>query len=188
MRIGKKEDLFISDAARAIYDVWLKLPRETDQICPKRFELDLEALPEKVSQHCFILAYLGDSVLSVAYAGSAIDAFLGSKLEGQNVLLQRTEEQRPIEMRYYDAVFGQPCAGKMVRRSRNIVGNEANFNSMHLPLLDYRNEVRYLLGVVAITDREAPASEDAQNVYGTSVVLDQVLVDIGAETPLLERQ
>jgi len=183
MHIGTVEDLFISDAAKAAYHLWLELHREQDQLYPKRYELDWEKLPDTIQPHCFIMAYLGETVLSIAHAGSAIEAFLGSNVEGQNILATRQEEQHAIELEYYRAVFNQPCAGLIIRRTKNIKGNESDFNAIHLPLLDYRNKVRYLLGIVHISNRDAPAQEDTQNIYGASAVKTRTIIDIGSGIP-----
>jgi len=187
MRIGIIEDLFISDAAKAILELWLSLPREEGELCPKRFELDLDALPPNIRKYCFLLSYLDEGVLSVVNAGTAISDFLGNKVDGQNVMAQFPADQLPLEYRYYGAVVSQPCAGKVVRRTKNTKGNHAHFNTIHLPLLDYQNKVLYLLGVVAITDREAPEEEDSENIYSASALMSQTVVDIGGGLPLFCR-
>jgi len=184
MRIGTTEDLFISDAAKAVYELWLSLPREEGELCPKRLELDLNVLPPNIRKYCFILSYLDEGVLSVVKAGTAISDFLGSKIEGQNVMAQRPPDQLPLEYRYYGAIVSQPCAGKVVRRTKNITGNHAHFNTIHLPLLDYQNKALYLLGVVAVTDREAPEEKDSENIYSASLLINQMIIDIGGGLPL----
>jgi len=183
MRIGKPENLFISKAATAAYREWLALPRESSQLVPKRLELNIDAMPAEVRDHIFLLSYLEETVLSVAFAGSAIEAFLGDKIEGQNLVIQRSKCQQPIEKQYYDAISGQPCAGRLTRHTKNILGNRSNFVSVHLPLLDYKNQANYFLGIVDITNREAPTTKDALNIYGASKVIERVLVDIGAGVP-----
>ena len=121
----------------------------------------------------------------MAESGRAINAFLGERLQGQNIIATRSDEQLPIEKRYYETIFGSHCGGKVVRKAINTIGNSAHFNSVHFPLLDYRNEVRYMLGVVSITNRDAPEEEDAPLIQPASTILDQVVVDLGAGLPTL---
>lgn len=188
MRIGTLEDLFINDTVKAVYDYWISLPREPNQLFPKRFEVDLEALPEAVLDYIFIMAHLGESVFSIAESGKAINAFLGERLQGQNIIATRSELQLPIEKRYYDTIFGSQCGGMVVRKSLNIAGNAAHLNSIHFPLLDYRDEVRYMLGVIAVTGREAPEEADVPLIQPASEVLEQIIVDLGAGPTSLPKE
>ena len=188
MRIGNINDLFINDAAQALYECWRALPREDNQICPKRFELNFANLPINFRQHAFILANHEKGILSATDIGTVVTSFLGERLDGQNLSERHGPSQMKYETPYYDAVYGQPCAGVLTRRTVNQQGTHANFVSCHLPLLDYKNEVRYLLGIVEITNVEAPELIGSPIIFDNSHITDRMLVDIGAGIPTSETQ
>ena len=183
MRIGTTDDLFISEPAKALHEIWLSLPREENQLFPKRFELDFSSLPDGLRQHVFLLSNLGENVVSASEIGSAITAFLGEKIDGQNLVQRHGPGQMQYELPYYKAVFGQPCAGSMKRRTVNQAGTHADFISCHLPMLDYQNQANYMLGVASIINVEAADENFSAVKFDQSEILDRILVDVGGGNP-----
>ena len=183
MRIGNINSLFINDAAKALYERWTSLPRLENQLCPKRLELNFGGLPTRFKKHSFLLTNLEEGVLTASDIGAEITDFLGEKLDGQNLTDRHGDNQMKYEVPYYDAVFSTPCAGVLVRRTINKKGTHADFVSCHLPLLDYQNKVRYLLGVVQITNIESTENSGSPINLHSSQVVDRVLIDIGAGLP-----
>jgi len=183
VRTGNINNLFINDAAKALYERWASLPRLDGQTCPKRFELDFDGLPARFKKHAFLLTNLDDGVLSASDIGDEITDFLGEKLDGQDLAERHGENQMKYELPYYDAIFGTPCAGVLVRRTINQAGTHADFVTCHFPLLDYQNKVRFLLGVAQITNIESSEMTGAPVLLGNSQIIDRILIDIGAALP-----
>jgi len=183
VRTGNINSLFINDAAKALYERWVSLPRIEGQLCPKRLELNFGGLPSRFKKHAFLLTNLGDGVLSASDIGSEITNFLGEKLDGQNLNERHGDNQLEFEVPYYNTVYGTPCAGVLVRRTTNQKGTQADFMSCHLPLLDYQNKVRYLVGVAQISNIEAIENKGTPVLLTESKVIDRTIIDIGAGLP-----
>lgn len=185
VRIGNINSLFISDVAKALYERWAALPRPEGQTCPKRLDFDFDGLPVRFKKHSFLLTSLGEGVLSASDIGDEITAFLGEKLDGQDLAERHGENQMKYEVPYYDALYGTPCAGVLVRRTINQAGTHADFVTCHLPLLDYQNKVRSLLGVAQITNIESVEKTGAPILLGNSQIIDRVLINIGTALPVI---
>ena len=186
MSIGSIDDLFISDAATALYSSWQSLPRDEDNICPKRFDINFGEIPGGHKKHSFLLTNLGEGVLSASDIRDEITNFVGQRLDGQNLTERYGLNQMRYEAPYCEAVFGQPYTGVLTRRTINRSGTYADFVSCHMPLLDYRNEVRYLLGLASITNIEEPKKVSTPLILDNSQVISRVWIDIGAGTPELD--
>jgi hypothetical protein len=186
LHIGTTDDLLINDAAKSVFDFWSALPRERGQVCPKRLEMEMASLPSLVAKNVFLLTRLDHAVMSATEIGSAITDFLGERLDGQNLVDKHGSNQMLHEQPYYDAIFSGPCAGKLTRHTTDENGVHADFTSVHLPLLDYENKVRYLIGIAEITNIGANKKPNARIMFDQSIITERLLVDIGADVPNIE--
>jgi hypothetical protein len=170
------------EAAAAVTDLWLSLPRRENQVCPDKTNFSPATLRKHLSS-VVLYERTVEGEIKVRVAGTSIREFLGQEITGANLLDIFPPEFARAYHAYYENLTEHPCAGVVERPVRGAGGVAYLVKTLQLPLLNSKGEAKFFLGTSKsyplpkhFTDYRSAAMTASRN-------LDITYVDIGAGSP-----
>lgn len=170
------------EAAAAVTDLWLSLPRRDGALCPEKKDFSPVKLGKYLSS-VVLYERMDSSRVIVRVAGTNIREFLGSEITGQNLIDIFPPEFVRAYITYYDNLAAHPCAGMVERPMRATGGAAYLIKSIQLPLADEKGDVRYFLGISQSSNLPKQFTDFRSAAMTASRNLEIQYHDIGAGTP-----
>jgi len=176
------QQLKFCEAAAAVTDLWLSLPKENGAVCPAKKDFSPVSLRKHLSS-VVLYERMQDNNVIVRVAGTNIREMVGQEITGQNLFDILPPEFLSAYQTFYQNMTSQPCAGVVERPIRGPGGSAFLVKTLQLPLTDTTGNIRYFLGV-SISSSLPKHYTDIRSVAMTaSRNLDINYYDIGTGTP-----
>lgn len=174
--------LSYSDATAALARYWHNLPREGDEVCPRRSQFQLTSIAPHLEE-IYLSRWHDPGQLIVLACGSKLVETLGQDITGKDIFTLTHLQGRPEQISYYQKLRTQPCAGVLNRWGANMSERPFVYRTVQLPLLDNEGEVNFFIGsgIIRSANKVSDHLSDDKNVLVEHH--EQVFLDIGAGVP-----
>ncbi len=171
-----------SDATAALARYWYDLPREGDEICPRRAQFHLTAIAPYLDE-IYLSKWREPGELIVLACGSKLVETLGEDITGKDVFTLTHLQSRPEQVSYYQQLRSKPCAGVLNRWGANMSERPFVYRTVQLPLLNEEGEANFFIGTGVIRSATKVSDHLSEDKNVSVEHHEQVFLDIGAGLP-----